>query len=112
MQIGLLKSKLMLQVFSLLDNIAGVVDMPIYDEYGDNYEVDFLEQPTACSPPKNVPFQQYSEIHHLTYHSCKEESYEPVAGNALPLCFPSFKLLKENSKIIIDEGMYVDAKSH
>jgi hypothetical protein len=88
--------------FFLLDDIASVVDLPIYDEYDDDYEVDFLEQPTACSPPENVPFQQYSEIHQLSYHSYKEEGNEPAARNSLPLCFSSFKLLKENSKIIIE----------
>jgi hypothetical protein len=43
--------------FFLLDDIADVADFPIYDEYDDDYEVEFLGQPTACSPPENVPFQ-------------------------------------------------------
>jgi hypothetical protein len=80
--------------FFLLYDIVDVVDLPIYDEYEDDYEVDFLEHPTACSSPKNVPFQQCSEIHQLTYHSCKKESSKPAEGNSLPLCFSSFKLLK------------------
>jgi hypothetical protein len=81
----------------LLDDIADVVDLPIYDEYDDDYDVDFLEQPTACSLSENVPFQQCSEIHQPTYHSYKEESTETTEGNSLPLCFSSFKLLKENA---------------
>jgi len=36
----------------LLDNIADVVDFPIYDEYDDDYDVEFLEKPTSCSLPK------------------------------------------------------------
>ena len=40
---------------SLLDDIADVVDFPIYDEYDDDYGVDFLEQPTACSLSEIVP---------------------------------------------------------
>jgi hypothetical protein len=43
--------------FSLLDGIASVVYFPIYDEYDDDYDVDFLEQPVACSLSENVPFQ-------------------------------------------------------
>jgi hypothetical protein len=31
--------------FFLVDDIADVVDLPKYDEYNDNYEVDFSEQP-------------------------------------------------------------------
>ena len=41
----------------LLDDIAYVVDFPIYDEYDDDDDVDFLEQPVACSLSENVPFQ-------------------------------------------------------
>jgi hypothetical protein len=33
----------------LLDDIAYVVDLPIYDEYDDDCDGDSLEQPTACS---------------------------------------------------------------
>jgi hypothetical protein len=42
--------------FFLLDDIADVVDLPIYDEYDDDYDFDFLEQPVACSLSENVPF--------------------------------------------------------
>jgi hypothetical protein len=41
----------------LLDEITDVVNFSIYDEYDDDYDVDFLEQPTACSLLENVPFQ-------------------------------------------------------
>jgi hypothetical protein len=40
----------------LLDDIADVVDLFTYDEYDDDYDVDFLEQPTACSLPENFSF--------------------------------------------------------
>jgi hypothetical protein len=43
--------------FFVLDDIANVVDLPIYDEYDDGYDVHFLEQPTAHSLSENVPFQ-------------------------------------------------------
>jgi hypothetical protein len=88
--------------FFLLDDIADVVDFPIYDEYDDDCDVDFLEQLVVCSLSENVPFQQCNESNQPTYHSYKEESIESAEGNSLPLCFSSFKLLKENSKIIIE----------
>ena len=56
----------------LLDDIAYVVDFPIYDEYDDGYEVDFLEQPTAHSLSENVHFQQCNESNQPTYHSYKK----------------------------------------
>jgi len=33
----------------LMDDIAGVHDFPKYDEYVDDYKVDFLEKPTVFS---------------------------------------------------------------
>jgi hypothetical protein len=60
----------------LLDDITYIVDLHIYDEYDDDYEVDFLEQPTACSLSENVPFHQCNESNQPTYHSYKEESIE------------------------------------
>jgi hypothetical protein len=47
--------------FFLLDDIVDVVDFPIYDEYDDDYYVDFIEQPTACSLSENFPVQQCNE---------------------------------------------------
>jgi hypothetical protein len=32
-----------------VDDIAGVHDFPKYDEYADDYKVDFLEKPTVFS---------------------------------------------------------------
>ena len=58
--------------FSLLDDIVDVVDLHIYDEEDDDYDVESLEQPIACSLSENVPFQQYIEGNQLTYHSYKE----------------------------------------
>jgi hypothetical protein len=40
----------------LLDYIADVVDLSIYDEYDDDCDVEFLEQPVACSLFENVHF--------------------------------------------------------
>jgi len=45
----------------MLDDNADVVDLPIYDEYDGDYDVDFLEQPIACSLSSNVPFEKCNE---------------------------------------------------
>jgi hypothetical protein len=84
----------------LLDDIANVAYLPVCDENDRDYEVEFF--PTACSPLENIPSQQYNEICQFTYHSCKKENSESAEGNSLPLCFSSFKFLKENSKVLID----------
>jgi hypothetical protein len=96
----------------LLDKIAYVGDFPIYDEYHGYYVVDSLEQPTTCSLSENVPFQQYNERNQPTYQNYKEESTESAEGNSLPLCFSSFKLLKENPEIIIEEKECVLMPNH
>jgi hypothetical protein len=88
--------------FFLLDNIADVVGFPIYDEYDDDYDNDLPEQPTTFPLSENVLFQQYNERNQLTYHSYREDGTETTEGNSFPLCFSSFKLLKENAKIIIE----------
>jgi hypothetical protein len=72
----------------LLDDIADVVDSPIYDEYNNDYDVDFLELLTSCFLYENVSFQQYSERNQPTYHSYEEERTESAEGNYLPLYFP------------------------
>jgi hypothetical protein len=90
----LVKKQVDIPIFFLLDGIADVVDLPIYDEYDDDYDAKFLEQPTACSLSENVPFQQCNESNQPTYHSYKEESIETTARIFLPLFFSSFKLLK------------------
>jgi hypothetical protein len=43
--------------FFLLDNIADVLDLPIYDEYDDDYDNDLPEKPTAFPLSENVLFQ-------------------------------------------------------
>ena len=108
----LIEEKVDAPSFSLLDNIADVVDLPIYDEYDDDYGVEFLEQPAACFLSENVPFQQYNESNQPAYHNYKEESIESAEGNSLPLCFSSFKLLKENSKIITEAKECVSMPNH
>jgi hypothetical protein len=86
--------------FFLVDDIADVVDLPKYDEYNDNYEIDFSEQPTACSPSGSVQFQQFKERSQPACFSCDndEEHEESIESGEItfPLCFSSFKLLKKN----------------
>jgi hypothetical protein len=84
----------------LLDDIAYVSDFPVYDKYEDDYDVE------------DVLFQQYSEINQPTYHSYKEKSIGSAEENSLPLCFVAFKLLKENSKIIIEANEFVLMQNH
>jgi hypothetical protein len=62
--------------FFLLENIAYVVELPIYDEYDDDYDNDLPEQLTAFPLSENVLFQQYNEGNQLTYHSHREEGTE------------------------------------
>jgi hypothetical protein len=69
----------------LLDDIADVAYFPIYDEYDDYCDADFLEQLSVCSLSENVPFQQFHERNQPTYHSYKEESTKSAEGNSLPL---------------------------
>jgi hypothetical protein len=101
--------------FLFLDDITDVVDFPIYDEYDDGYDFNFLEKPATHSLSENVPFQQCNESNQPTYHSYKkeyEESTKSTEGNSLPLFFASFKLLKENLKIIIDAEECVFMQNH
>ena len=95
-----------------MDNIADVVDFPIYDEYDGDWDVDFLEQLVVCSLSENAPFQQCNDSNQPTYHSYKEESIESAEGNSLSLCFSSFKLLKEISKIITEAKECVLMSNH
>jgi hypothetical protein len=55
--------------FFLLDDIANVVDLPIYDEYDDDCDVDFLEQLDVCSLSENVLFSSVMRtiILHITF---------------------------------------------
>jgi hypothetical protein len=52
-----IEEKVDVLIFFLLDDITYVVDFPIYDEYDDDYDVDFLEKPNVCSLLENVSFQ-------------------------------------------------------
>jgi hypothetical protein len=86
--------------FFLVDDIADVVHLPKYNEYNDNYEIDFSEQPTTCSPSGSFQFQQFKERSQPACFSCdsneeNEESFESYE-RTFPLCFASFKLLKQN----------------
>jgi hypothetical protein len=52
--------------FFLLDDIENVVDFPIYDEYDDHYEVDFLEYQLHVLPLKMFLFS--SVVRSLSLH--------------------------------------------
>jgi len=93
----------------LLDDIAGVHDLPKYDEYDGDYfvdfGVDFLEQPSTCSSLGSVQFQQSDESTKLIYDSYNieyDENCEFTEGNSLPLCFSSFEFLKKKIEIITE----------
>jgi hypothetical protein len=40
--------------FFLVDDIAGIFDMPIYDEYNDDYDAYFYVQPVVCLSKRSV----------------------------------------------------------
>jgi hypothetical protein len=76
--------------FFLLDDLAYVSDLPAYDKCEDDCDIeDFL-------------FQQYSE----------EKNIRSTEENSLPLCFTTFKLLKENSQIIVEANEFVLMQIH
>jgi hypothetical protein len=77
----------------LLDDTAYVVDLPVYDKYEDDCDVE------------DVLFRQYSDNY-------KEQSIGSAEENSLPLCFAAFKLLKENSEIIIEANKFVLMRNH
>jgi hypothetical protein len=123
-----------------IDDIADVDDFPRYDEYNDDYEVEFPEKAIACSlsendlvalymenfissdlqldvclSSENVPFQQSDESTKLIYDSYDieyDENCESIEGNSLPLCFVSFKLLRENFETINEVEEYGLMQSH
>jgi hypothetical protein len=84
----------------LLDDVAYDVDLPVYDKYEDDCDVE------------DISFQQYSGTNQPMYHSYKEKNIRPAEENYLPLYFASFKLLKENSKIIIEANELVLMQNH
>jgi hypothetical protein len=78
----------------VFDEITDVFDLPKYDDYDDDYivdfKVDFLKQATALSLLGNDDFQQSQESNQPTYLSYdndeeNEESTESGEGNTLPL---------------------------
>lgn len=80
-----------------------LTDLPIFDEYVDDYNDDFLELPILCASSKSNSFQKFDDSIPsicLSYNMLKEENVESTRGNSLPLSFSSFKLLKENFKFI------------
>lgn len=88
--------------FSFIDNSTDHFDSPRYDEYNDG----FLEKPILYASSKGYSFQEASDNIQPTCHSynmVREENNEIAKGNSLPLCFSSFKFLKESFKIINKE---------
>ena len=74
----------------LVDNIAEVFGSPIYNEYDDNYDVNFLEKPVVCSSSGNVHFQKTYESNQHTFYSydiTHKESSESTGSYTFPLCF-------------------------
>ena len=51
-------------------------------------------------------------IANITHNSSKEETGESTEGNSLPLCFSSFKFLKENFKIINEAWEFKLVENH
>jgi len=45
----------------LFDDITNIFGKPRYDEYNDDYEVEFLEQQVACSLLENDHMDLYME---------------------------------------------------
>jgi hypothetical protein len=74
----------------LLDDVAYDVDLPIYDKYKDDRDIE------------DSLLQQYHE----------EKNIRSAEENSLPLCFTTFKLLKENSQIIVEASEFVLMQSH
>jgi hypothetical protein len=81
----------------MFDDITNIFNEPGYDEYNDDYEVEFSEQAVALSKSENDCFQLSKEIDKCAYDNNEEneESFES-GERTLPLCFASFKLLKQN----------------
>jgi hypothetical protein len=81
----------------LFDDIKEIFSEPKYDEYNDDYEVEFSEQAISLSKSENDCFQQSKEIDKCAYDNSEEnkESFES-GERTLPLCFSSFKLMKKN----------------
>jgi hypothetical protein len=74
----------------LLDNVACDVDLSIYDRNEDDHNIE------------ESLFRQYRGDQDI--RSTKEDS--------LPLCFTTFKFLKENSQIIVEVRKCVPLQSH
>jgi hypothetical protein len=45
----------------MVDDVAREIDLPKYDEYADDFDINFLEQPTTCFQQNNVKSQQIIE---------------------------------------------------
>jgi hypothetical protein len=74
----------------MLDDVAYGVDLPIYDEYKDDHDIE------------NSLFQQYRE----------EQNIRSAEEISLPLCFTTFRLLKENVEIIVEASEFVQMQNH
>jgi hypothetical protein len=72
--------------------------LPVYDEYNNYDEDDFQKTLEIYFHPKNDSFQwSYERIHPIyeSYDLYHRENCDLVGGKSFPLCFSSFKILKE-----------------
>jgi hypothetical protein len=74
----------------LLDSVACDVDLSIYDIHEDDHNIE------------ESLFRQY----------CGEQDIRSTKEDSLPLCFTTFKFLKENSQIIVEVRKCVPLQSH
>jgi hypothetical protein len=69
----------------MFDDIAEFSDLPKYDEYDDDYDLDSLEQPVACCPLGNDSVQQSNEDNQLAYSSYDNEEHEESSDFFIPI---------------------------
>jgi hypothetical protein len=101
--------------FFLVDDNVDVYFFPRYDEYNDDYDIDFIEKLVACYPSGSVQFQQSHGITqpaYCIYDNGNEKNGDFADEKSLPLCFDSFELLKEKFKVITEEEEYDLMQSH
>jgi hypothetical protein len=76
--------------------------LPVYDEYNNYDEVDFQKISEISFHPEKDSFQQsYENIHPIydSYDLYHRENCDLVGGKSFPLCFSSFKILKEKFEV-------------
>jgi hypothetical protein len=98
----------------MFNGISSMNDSPKLDWYNDDYTtLDFSKNSTTydCEEEDNLQFQQNNQSVHGNYDK-NDQSAENlrVSGQTLPLCFSSFKFLKELYEQVINvkEGKSFD----